>query len=131
MLKRAVDLASSNDFRRKRASFYAWQEQIIEEDISTEKAIEELDQLLDDYNRATREALGQVVGKYVFTVIPVGLTMAGALLAGPGAGLVIAAASGLIELARFWKFDRKLVIENGDLDPAAMMHDARRALPLI
>lgn len=131
MLKRAVDLSSSSDFRKKRARFYAWQEQIIAEDISNEKAIEELDQLLNDYNQATRAALGAVVGRYVFTVIPIGLTMAGAMLAGPGAGLVIAAASGLIELARFWKFDRNPVIENGDLDAAAMMHDARKGLPLI
>jgi hypothetical protein len=130
MLKRAVELSRSNDFAKKRARFYAWQEQIIEEEISDEKAIEELDQLLDDYNQATQKALRDVVGKYVFTVIPVGLAMGGAVLAGPGPGLVIAAASGLVELARFWKFDRKPVIENGDLDAAAMVHDAKKALPL-
>ena len=57
-----------------------------------------------------------------------GLAMAGAVLAGPGPRLVIAAASGPVELTRFWKFDRKPVIADGDLDAAAMVHDAREVL---
>jgi hypothetical protein len=130
MLKRAVDLAMTDAFRRKRSRFYEWQEEIIQEEISDEKAIEELEQRLLDYNEATRKAFGDVVAKYAFTVIPIGLTMAGAVLAGPGPAAVIAAASGIVELTRFWKFDRKPVIADGDLDAAAMVHDARQVLSL-
>ena len=38
------------------------------------------------------------------------------------------AASGLIQLTRFWKFDRKPVVDDGDLDAAAMIHDAGEVL---
>ncbi len=130
MLKRAVDLATTDAFRRKRARFYEWQEGIVQEEISDDKAIEELEQHLLDYNEATRKAFGEVVTKYAFVVIPIGLSMAGAVLAGPGPGVVIAAASGLVELTRFWKFDHKPVIADGDLDAAAMVHDARKVLSL-
>jgi hypothetical protein len=131
MLKRAVDLAVTDDFRRKRSRFYEWQEDIIQEEISDAKAIEELEQILTAYNEATRKAFDEVVEKYAFTVIPIGLTVAGAVLAGPGPGLLIAGALGLVELTRFWKFDRKPVIADGDLDAAAMVHDARKLLSLI
>jgi hypothetical protein len=130
MLKRAVDLATTPAFRSKRERFYQWQEEIIQEDISNQKAIEELEQRLLEYNEATRKALRDVVAKYVFTVIPITLAMTGAVLAGPATGLVLAAASGLVELSRFWKFDRKMVIANGDLDAAAMVQDARKVLGL-
>lgn len=130
MLKRAVDLANTDAFRHKRARFYEWQEEIIENDISTEKAIEELEQRLLEYNKATKSAFGEVLEKYVFTVIPIGLGLAGAVMAGPGPGLLLAGTSGLVELARFWKFDRKPVIDNGDLDAAAMVHDARKVVSL-
>jgi len=52
------------------------------------------------------------------------------VMAGPGPGLLLAGTSGLVELARFWKFDRKPVIDNGDLDAAAMVHDARKVVSL-
>lgn len=130
MLKRAVDLATTDGFRRKRAAFYQWQEGIIEEEISDQKAVEELEQLLVEYNEATRKALGNVFARYAFTAIPIGLSLTGALITGSEAGIVLAGAGGLVQLARFWKFDRKPVIDAGDLDAAAMIHDAREELPL-
>ena len=130
MLKRAVDLATTDDFRRKRRRFYEKQEEIIQEEISDEKAIEEFEQLLSDYDKAIQKAFHNAIAKYAFTVIPIGLSMTGAILAGKETGLVIAAASGLVQLTRFWKFDRKPAIADGDLDAAAMIHDARKVLSL-
>jgi hypothetical protein len=131
LLKRAVDLATTEAFRKKRRRFYAWQEEIIEEDISEEKAIEELDALLKDYNQATSAAFKIVLAKYAFTVIPIGLTMTGTLLADEPVATAFAAASGLVALTRFWAFDRKPVIDNGDLDAAAMFHDVSDAIRLV
>jgi hypothetical protein len=130
LLKRAVDLSTTDDFRRKRARFYEWQEGIIQDQITDEKAIEELETLLLAYNEATRKAFRNVVVRYAFTVIPIGLAMAGALMGGSKTGLEIASASGLVQLARFWTFDRKPAIADGDLDAAAMVHDARKTLSL-
>jgi hypothetical protein len=128
MLKRAVDLVTGDDYRRKRSRFYEWQERIIEEEISDDKAVDELEQMLSEYNKATKKVFNDAIAKFVVTVIPITLTMTGALLAGAGPGLIIGGASGLVQLTRFWKFDRKPVISRGDLDAAAMVHDARRAL---
>lgn len=130
LLRRAVELATTGEFRRKRARFYEWQEEIIEEDISDEKAIEELERRLKDYNESIQDVFKNVVARYAFTVIPIALTMAGASVASTTAGLLLAGAGGLVQLARFCKFDRKPVIESGDRDAAAMIHDARKRLAL-
>jgi hypothetical protein len=130
LLKRAVGLATTDDFRRKRADFYKWQEGIIENEITDEKAIEEMEKLLREFNEATTKAFNTVVVRYAFTVIPIALTITGAVLAGAPVALGLAGAGGLVQMARFWKFDRKPVIEAGDLDSAAMIHDARDQLPL-
>jgi hypothetical protein len=130
MLKRAVDLVMKDSFRRKRSSFYEWQEEIIEENISDKKAIEELEQRLSTYNTAIKKAFRDTVAKYAFTVIPIAIGITAAAIAGATTGMVVAGASGIIQLTRFWKFDRKPIIANGDLDAAAMVHDAREVLSL-
>jgi hypothetical protein len=124
LLKRAVDLSMKDDFRAKRASFYAWQEDVIENEMTDQKAIRELEQLLAAYDAATEKAFGDVVAKFAFTAMPVTLGLGGALLAGPMAGIVIAGVAGLVEFARYWAFDSKPQIDNGDLNAAAMLHDA-------
>ena len=130
VLKRAVGLASTDDFRHKRARLYAWQEEIIEENISDEKALEEMDHLLAQYNKATETAFGDVTDRFLFMAIPVGLAMSSALQAGTMAALVLGVAGGFVQTTRFCRFDRKPRIEAGDLDAAAMIHDARKELPL-
>ncbi len=56
--------------------------------------------------------------------------MTGAFIAGSDAAITLAGAGGLVQLSRFWQFDRKPVIADGDLDAAAMIHDAREVLQL-
>jgi hypothetical protein len=130
LLKRAIDLAQTSGFHDKREALYKWQEGIIEEDITDEKAIEEMEKLLEELDKATRKAFGNVADRFLFTIIPIGLGMTGALLADKPEGIALATVGGLVQLARFWKFDRKPVIDAGDLDAAAMIHDAQKALPL-
>jgi hypothetical protein len=130
LLKRAVDLTTTGDYRQKRARFYEWQENIIEENISDEKAIEEMERLLGDYNKAIKKAFTNVGEKYLFTAVPVSLGIISALVAGTTPALLIGGIGGLVQLARFWRFDRKPKIEAGDADAAAMIHDARNKLPL-
>jgi hypothetical protein len=130
ILKRAVDLTTSKGFRDKRAAFYEWQEGIIEQEIADDKAVEEMEGLLKQYNDATRKAFKNVLLKYAFTVIPIGLGMTGAVIGGSTTGLILAGSGGLVSVAKYWTFDRKPVIEAGDLDAAAMIHDARKKLPL-
>ena len=126
MRRRAVYLSASDEFRRKRAQFYEWQEEIIEQQISDDKAVEELEQRLEAYNEATRKAFHNVAARFAFTVIP--LALAGAFAGGTDHALLVAGATGLVQLARFWRFDRNPVIADGHLDGAAMVHDAGQVL---
>jgi hypothetical protein len=130
ILRKAVDLATCEGFRAKRAAFYAWQEGIIEDEIAADRALEEMEGLLEEYNKAISKAFNNALLKYAFTVIPIALGMTGAMIAGTTTGLVLAGSGGLVSMVKFWKFDRKPVIESGDLDAAAMIHDARKKLPL-
>lgn len=130
MLRRAVDLSTSDGFRRKRQAFYSWQEGVIEENISDEKAIEEMEQQLKALNEATQHAFGDTMTKYVFTLLPIGLALLGASFDASEHARLIAGTAGIVELIRFWRFDRKPDVSGGDFDGAAMIHDARKVLPL-
>ena len=82
LLKRAVDLSMSDEFRRKRANLYHWQESVLRDELSEDKAIEELDSRLKQYNSAINKAFKDVYHKYAYTVIPITLAMGGAITYG-------------------------------------------------
>jgi hypothetical protein len=130
ILKRAVDLVNTDAFRRKRSAFYAWQENIIEENIEDDKAIEELNQLLSAYNSATKKGFRTVKERFVFTILPVSLSLTGSILSHSSVPIILGAASAAVQLVRFCRFDRKPSISSGDFDAAAIIHDARKKLPL-
>jgi hypothetical protein len=125
LLKQAVSLASRDDFREKRAKLYQWQESIIENDISDDKAVEEMDHYLEQYNNVVRKAVKEVYWKFAFTVIPIGLSIAGASLVTP-----YMAAGAAVSIAKFVKFDRKPVIKAGECSAAAMFHDVRKSFKI-
>ena len=120
-LKKAVKLASRDDFKEKRAQLYRWQEQIIENDIPNDEAVEEMEQYLKQYNDVVNHAEHEVYWKFAFTVIPIGLSIAGATLVTP-----CMAAGALFSIAQFVKFDRKPVIQAGECEAAAMFYDIRK-----
>jgi hypothetical protein len=122
LLKQAVALAQRDDFKEKRATFHRWQEDIIEQEIPPDKAVEEMEEYLKQYNNIVKKAEGEVYWKYAFMAIPVALSIA---TAGLGAPLFVAGATGLISVAAFAKFDRKPKIDSGDCDAAAMIHDVQ------
>lgn len=122
-LKQAVKLATRDDFREKRTQLYRWQEEIIEEDIPDDKAIEEMEEYLKQYNDAVKQATHEVYWKFAFTVIPISLSIAGATLVTPFLAL-----GTLVSLAKFVKFDRRPVIQAGECAAAAMFHDVRKHL---
>jgi hypothetical protein len=124
-LKKAVRLASRDDFREKRAQLYRWQEEIIENDIPNDKAVREMEQYLKQYNDAVKRAEREVYWKFAFTVIPIGLSIAGATLVTP---LVVA--GGLVSLVKFVKFDRRPVIRAGECAAAAMFYDIRKSFKI-
>jgi hypothetical protein len=120
LLKQAVALARRDDLQEKRAQFYKWQEDIIEQDITDTKAIEEMEAYLKQYNEVVRKAAKEVYWKYGFMVLNVTLGMLGANFGEP-----ISTATGLVNVLSFAKQDRKPRIEAGDCQAAAMFHDIR------
>jgi hypothetical protein len=130
LLRKAVELSTSSDFRKKRAALYRWQEQVIEEDVEENRAVEEMEALVAEYNAVVERSFNRVIERFAFTVLPIGLGIGGALLGGALPGIVLSSIGGLASMARFWRFDRKPVIDAGDCAAAAMIHDAREVLPL-
>lgn len=122
LLKEAVDLADDSEFRTKRALLYQWQDDAIRAGISDATALEEMAEHVDQYNVATKKAVGKVYVKFAFTLIPVGITA----FAGPLAPAV--AAGAIANLVRFWIFDRKPLVQAGESQAAAMFHTVREEL---
>jgi len=130
LLKKAVELSSSPDFRKKRGALYRWQEQVIEDDVEEHRAVDEMEALVTEYNAAVARSFHRVIERFAFTVLPIGLGLAGALLGGALPGILLSSAGGLAGMTRFWRFDRRPVIDAGECSAAAMIHDARDVLPI-
>lgn len=128
LLHRAVDLSTSDRFRKARAALYQWQESAIETGLSDDKAIQELEARVAAYNKAVEKAFREVVSRYVYTVIPIGMALGGTLMTGALPAVMIAGAAGLVQVARFARFDRKPKVDAIGLEGAAMIHEARKVL---
>lgn len=122
MLERAVRLADREDFKEKRAKLHRWQEDVVEQQIPPDKAVEEMEEDLKQYNAIVERAVRDVYCRYAFMAIPVAISLA---TAGLGTPLVMAGAAGLASVATFAKFERKPKIDAGDCDAAALIHDVQ------
>jgi hypothetical protein len=127
-LKSAIDLARAGEFRAKRRALYEWQDKMILNAVSPDKAMVDLEDLIHNYNQLVRRADNKVTYRLLFTVITVGMPIGGALLASPLAsapfGLAVGASA--VHLARFAMLDRSPVIQAGEAAPAAMFHEIDR-----
>jgi hypothetical protein len=89
--------------------------------VTAESAVEEMQELVEGYNRCVQKAMKTVYWKYAFTIDGIALGLAGATLGSP-----LASASAFLSLAAFWTFDRKPAIDAGQNKPAAIFHDVQR-----
>jgi len=128
-LAKAVALSSDDDFQEKRRALYQWEKELLGEKIPHERAIEQLDQLLEKYNARVKEASDRVKYSLVFTIAGIGVVLAGALLASPlaSAPFALAAGGSVLQLVRFSSLERKPVIAPGEAKPAAMFHEVEKA----
>lgn len=122
LLAQAVDLASRDEFKERRAKFHRWQEDIIEQEIPPKEAVAELEEHLKKFDAVVRKTNIETCLKFAFMAIPAAVGIA---TAGVGLPLVVAGASGLVSVASFACFDRKPKIDAGDCDAAAMIHDVQ------
>lgn len=121
LLKQAVKLASRDDFKLKREELYNWQKEIIENNISDDKALEDMEQKLIAYNEVIKKSKLKLALRYGFLAIEVGLGMAGAKLGAP-----IETCAALAAITRFTVFDSKLELNADDCKAASMIHDFKK-----
>ncbi len=127
-LARALSLSNDRDFQERRRALYSWENNLLDEAVSPDKAIEELDQLISRYNECVKEATDRVFYNLVFTIAGISITMAGALLATPlaTAPLMLVGGGSILQLVRFASLESKLTIEPGEAKPAAMFHEIEK-----
>lgn len=133
LLKEAVDLADDDDFRTKRARMYQWQSDAIRDGLSDSQAIAEMSQYIYEYGEATRKAVTKVYKKFVFTLIPIGLSVIDGISAMHGSAFAgaltpIAGTGAIASLVNFWIFDRQPVVPSADNQAAAMLYTAQEQL---
>ena len=132
MLKEAVKLATSTEYRGARASLTAWEQKFLKDDKtdvqSVRRALDKMHELLEKRNAVVRSAKIQTAVRYVFRfgVLPVGLV--GGLLVGGPPGAIIGAAGATFlsvgELTVDELFFKKT--KDDQAEPAAFLHDVRR-----
>ena len=124
VLLRAIDLAISEDFKRKRRKLYAWQEDILEKRILPARAIDDIDILIKEYNECVKKAANKVKINLAFTLAAATLGIAGLVLGNPLAG-----GAAFLAITKFVALDRKPnVVVDDEYKPAAMFHDIKNTL---
>lgn len=124
-LSLAIQLSRDTEFQEKRRNLYRWQEDVIASGVPRGWATEELEELIDRYNKLVTSANRKVAYRLVFTVVTAGLALTGALLASPIASIpfALAAAFSGLALVRFATLERSPVVAAGETAPAAMFHE--------
>jgi hypothetical protein len=125
-LEKAVRLARTTEFKEQRRKLYEWQEKVIKNGISEEKALREMDQKIRDYNEYIEKANKNVLYKFTFAAAPLAI---GLLKTGfTGEFDQFSTASGVVSIIGFTRFGLKSIIEPGKAEPAAMFHKSNKAL---
>ncbi|KAF5433497.1 hypothetical protein C5S39_01560, partial [Candidatus Methanophagaceae archaeon] len=120
LLEETIELSNTSEFADIRRKFNEWQEDIIEQGITDEKAIEEMAEYISKYKAIMKKGMGKVYKKYAFIVVPIAASL-------PFLPLSLGvAASGIISLASFYFFDREPNIYAGDSEPAAMFYTVQK-----
>jgi hypothetical protein len=124
-LSEAIQLSRDNArFQERRRKLYEWQNDqirtIAEEGMLPEKAVNEMEQLVNDYNRCVEQATKERWYKFAFTVAAVAISLAGAALTPLSAG------GAFLAFAKFAKYDMKLNVQAGEAEAAAMFHDVSK-----
>jgi hypothetical protein len=126
-LRLAIDLSRDDDFRKRRADLFEWQQRMAAKDVPPEAVVAELCALTDAYNEAVRKAHKNVYWRYAFTVAGIAISLAALPI---GAAAIAAGASAGLSILRFAMFDKKPAVEPGDARPAAMFHDIEAKIDL-
>jgi hypothetical protein len=119
----ALRLSAEEEFRKKRAKLYDWQDYIVAKGYTPKQAVEYMAQLTDEYNGLVAKAHKEVYYRFAFLIGGVALGLIGA-----GLGQPMAAGPAILALIEFGTLDKKPVIEAGAARPMALFHDIKTRL---
>lgn len=125
LLREAVELSSESAFRRKRAGFWRWQREFLDEKGITDQsaiqeAIEEMQDLLEEEKAVVRRKNVRIGTQFAFLVGSVGLGMLGGPLT------AVAVGGAFVSVGQFVA-DKLLENPSNDADkPASLLRDIRK-----
>jgi hypothetical protein len=134
LLREAVDLATKDDFQKKRAVVHNWQEDIISKGIPDDRAIREMENFLKDYTKYMQGKLrkGRWRWAHMLASAGLGLGLGVAAVAVPmvavPAGLAATTVGAAAPIAQFVLFDRDESTPPGESATAAMFYSAQRVM---
>jgi hypothetical protein len=129
-LVKAIKLARDEDFRRRRRKLYRWQENAITNGIKSQDAVNDLDDLIEEYNDCVKSEMRKIKYRYAFTIGGAAFAVVGGLLHDPLSTIsgLISAGGSAISLGQLFTLDGRPAINAGDAEPAAMFHDVQKIL---
>ncbi len=86
-LGKAIELSNDKAFREHRRKLYAWQDDVIGQGIPPQRAIQEMEEMVAQYNQCVERAVKTVYYRFAFAVAAAGLALAAAPLGAPLAGV--------------------------------------------
>jgi hypothetical protein len=126
LLRRAVDLAKDAEFRKARTALYHWQEQRVASGYSDKAILDELETLLRQYDQAMGRAKWKSTVRYATFFAGLSVPVARELgLIAAGVSLAFDGGLKVVEFVNKEKSDDPRALE-----PAAMLHTARKELSL-
>lgn len=134
LLREAVDLASRDDFQKKRAVVHKWQEDIISQGIPDDRAIREMENSLKDYTKYMQGKVRKGRLRWAHMLASAGLGLGLGVAAGAvpmvavPAGVAAATVGAAAPIAQFVLFDRDESTPPGESATAAMFYSAQRVM---
>lgn len=131
-LKLSIQLSDDSEYIERRRALYAWQDNILKDEVKLADALDELEEHIEKYNKCVKSAEKNVVNKFIISVVGAAIVapITTTLVATPSATLldllVTYGPSGLISLGGFLTFDKNPVVNSGEAQVAAMFHDVAR-----
>ncbi len=126
LLKQTVALANSEEYKRHRAEFYKWQDELIKNGFTDDEILKKMVSSLKTCNDMVKKEMGNVYRKFAFTVVGAGINIAGTALN------LFNLAGGFVSIANFALFDlpaaRQQIGTSEQGSPMAMFRAAHKHL---
>jgi hypothetical protein len=123
LLTEALELSKRDDFIEKRNVFRKWQEDVLEDELTPQQAVREMENSLEELQAIMKKSKVNMASKVSFLVVEAALGLAGAHLGDP-----LATASAMVSIAKFWRFEKKPEIKEGSAAIASMIYTSQHSL---